>query len=30
VAKHRNGAVGNVAVYYEDRYSTVSNLEKIH
>ena len=30
VAKHRNGAVGNVPVYYEDRYSTVSNLERIH
>jgi replicative DNA helicase len=30
VAKHRNGAIGNVPVYYEDRYSTVSNLEKIH
>jgi replicative DNA helicase len=30
VAKHRNGAIGNVSVYYEDRYSTVSNLEKIH
>jgi len=30
VAKHRNGAIGNVSVYYEDRYSTVSNLEKNH
>jgi len=30
VAKHRNGAIGNVPVYYEDRYSIVSNLEKIH
>lgn len=30
IAKHRNGAVGNVAVYYEDKYSTVSNLDSIH
>ena len=30
VAKHRNGAVGNVAVYYEDKYSTIGNLERIH
>jgi replicative DNA helicase len=30
VAKHRNGAVGNVIVHYDDKYSVISNLEKIH
>ena len=30
VAKHRNGAVGNVQLFYEDKYSTVSNLDKSH
>ncbi len=30
VAKHRNGAVGNVAVHYEDKYSAISNLGRIH
>lgn len=28
VAKHRNGAVGNVQVLYVDKYSTVGNLVK--
>ncbi|MGC0372381.1 MAG: hypothetical protein DGJ47_001093 [Rickettsiaceae bacterium] len=28
VAKHRNGSVGNVPLFYEDRYSTVGNLER--
>lgn len=26
IAKHRNGAVGNVQVYYVDKYSTIGNL----
>jgi replicative DNA helicase len=30
VAKHRNGAVGNVQLYYVDKFSSISNLEKIH
>ncbi len=30
VAKHRNGAVGNVSLYYVDRFSTIGNLDKIH
>lgn len=29
VAKHRNGAVGNVLVYYSDKFSTVENLAQI-
>ncbi len=28
VAKHRNGAVGNVQVYYVDKYSTIGSLQK--
>lgn len=28
VAKHRNGAVGNVQVYYVDKYSTIGNLQQ--
>lgn len=28
VAKHRNGAVGNVQVYYADKFSTVKDLQK--
>ena len=28
VAKHRNGAVGNVQVHYVDKYSTIGNLIK--
>lgn len=28
VAKHRNGAVGGVKLFYEDKYSTVSNLDR--
>lgn len=28
VAKHRNGPVGNVQVYYDSRYSKISNLQK--
>lgn len=30
VAKHRNGAVGNVQLHYVDKFSTVGNLEKSH
>lgn len=30
VAKHRNGAVGNVSVHYSDSFSVVGNLEKIY
>ncbi|MFK7973715.1 MAG: replicative DNA helicase [Rickettsiaceae bacterium] len=30
VAKHRNGAVGNVQLYYVDKFSSVSNLERLH
>jgi replicative DNA helicase len=30
VAKHRNGAVGNVALYYVDKFSTIGNLDKSH
>ena len=30
VAKHRNGAVGNVQLFYEDKYSTVKNLERMN
>ena len=28
VAKHRNGAVGNVQVFYDSRYSKITNLHK--
>ncbi|RTK92279.1 MAG: replicative DNA helicase [Rickettsiales bacterium] len=28
VAKHRNGSVGNVRLFYEDRFSSVGNLSK--
>ncbi|MCP5369427.1 MAG: replicative DNA helicase [Rickettsiaceae bacterium] len=28
VAKHRNGAVGGVKLFYEDKYSTVNNLDR--
>jgi replicative DNA helicase len=28
VAKHRNGAVGTVSVYYSDQHSSVTNLHK--
>ncbi len=30
VAKHRNGAIGNVQLYYVDQFSSVSNLQKAH
>jgi replicative DNA helicase len=30
VAKHRNGAVGNVQLYYVDKFSSIGDLEKIH
>lgn len=30
VAKHRNGAVGNVQLFYDTQYSKFSNLEKKH
>lgn len=28
IAKHRNGAVGNVQLYYADKYSIIGNLHK--
>lgn len=30
IAKHRNGAIGNVQVCYENQYSRISNLEKVY
>ncbi|RYE05655.1 MAG: replicative DNA helicase [Rickettsiaceae bacterium] len=30
VAKHRNGPVGNVQIFYDSRYSKISNLHKMH
>ena len=30
IAKHRNGAVGNVRLYYIDKFSSVGNLERSH
>jgi replicative DNA helicase len=30
VAKHRNGPTGSVQVYYETRYSKISNLQKLY
>jgi len=30
VAKHRNGAIGNIELYYEDKYSTIGDLERVH
>lgn len=30
VAKHRNGSVGNVQLYYVDKFSSVGNLERAH
>lgn len=30
VAKHRNGSIGNVLLYYIDKYSTIGNLDNIH
>ena len=30
IAKHRNGAIGNVRLYYLDKFSTIGNLEKGH
>jgi len=30
VAKHRNGAVGNVQLYYVDKFSSIGNLERMH
>ena len=30
VAKHRNGSVGNVQLFYVDKFSSISNLEKMH
>jgi replicative DNA helicase len=30
VAKHRNGSVGNVQLLYVDKFSSISNLERIH
>jgi len=30
IAKHRNGAVGNVQVYYVDKFSSIGNLERMH
>lgn len=30
VAKHRNGSVGNVQLYYVDKFSSIGNLERSH
>lgn len=30
IAKHRNGAVGNVQLYYVDKFSSVGNLDRSH
>lgn len=30
IAKHRNGAIGNVQLYYVDKFSSVSNLDRAH
>ena len=30
VAKHRNGPIGNVRIYYDSHYSKFSNLDKLH
>ena len=30
VAKHRNGSVGSVLLYYVDKFSTIGNLDKTH
>ena len=30
VAKHRNGAIGNVKLYYEDKFSKIGNLQRIN
>jgi len=30
IAKHRNGAVGNVRLYYVDKFSSIGNLERMH
>jgi replicative DNA helicase len=30
VAKHRNGSVGNIQLYYIDKFSSVANLERSH
>jgi replicative DNA helicase len=30
IAKHRNGAIGNVQLHYVDKFSTVGNLDKLH
>lgn len=30
VAKHRNGSVGNVQLFYVDKFSSIGNLEKKH
>ncbi|GAB4167184.1 MAG: replicative DNA helicase [Rickettsiaceae bacterium] len=30
IAKHRNGAVGNVQLYYVDKFSSVGNLDRTH
>lgn len=30
IAKHRNGAIGNVKLYYVDKFSSIGNLEKSH
>ena len=30
IAKHRNGSVGNVQLYYVDKFSSVGNLDRSH
>lgn len=30
VAKHRNGAIGNVQLHYVDKYSSISNLQRMN
>ena len=30
IAKHRNGAIGNIRLYYIDKFSSIGNLEKSH
>ncbi len=30
IAKHRNGSVGNIQLYYVDKFSSIDNLERFH
>ena len=30
IAKHRNGSIGNIELYYEDKYSVVRDLERVY